>query len=120
MNYFFRQSINIARGPNATDAGFSTNYRAEDTFGPNGLFEQFKLHMFPGVNYPSQFFYDEVSPDPVNSVQTDKIYSRIKEQFISSRNFGNRALDITSPISGETVAEEVSLTDPLPKNVAEG
>jgi hypothetical protein len=120
MNYFFRQSINIARGPNATEAGFNTNYKAEDTFGPNGLFEQFKMLMFSGVNNPSLFFYDEANPDPVNSIQTDKIFSRIKEQFITSRNFGNRMLDITSPITGEMVTKEASFTEPLEKNIPVG
>ncbi|MGZ5245714.1 MAG: hypothetical protein ACXWV5_01410 [Flavitalea sp.] len=120
MNYFFRQSINIARGPNATEQELNSNFRAEDPFGPVKLFDQFKLHMFSGVNNPSLFFYDEASPDPIKSLQTDKVFSRIKEQFITSRNFGNRALDITSPITGEIVTEEPSLTDPLPKEIGTG
>lgn len=120
MNYFFRQSINIARGPNGTEQELNSNFRADDPYGPVKLFDQFKLHMFPGVNNPSLFFYDETSPDPSKPAQTDKVFSRIKEQFVTSRNFGNRALDITSPITDEIVTEEPSFTDPLPKEIGTG
>src|SRR5690606_18806471 len=73
-----------------------------------------------GVNAPSLNFFDESAPDPVKSAQTDKIFSRIKEQFVTSRNFGNRVLDITSPITGEIVTDEPSFTEPLPKTIPGG
>ena len=42
LDYFYRYAINIAKGPNASADGFSTNFKSTDNFGPIGLNEIFK------------------------------------------------------------------------------
>ncbi|MET0244320.1 MAG: hypothetical protein ABW174_12660, partial [Flavitalea sp.] len=121
MNYFFRQSINIARGPNTEPDKDGANYSAVDEFGPTRLFDRFKNLMFDGINYPSMDFADETgAPDPVRSKQKDRVYSRIQEQFVTSRNFGNRALDVTSPISGTIVTEDPEFNEAIKDTVPVG
>ncbi len=118
LNYTYRQSINIARGPNASPAMLSSNFTAGDAFGPNGLFEVYKNLMMDGVFYPSFNFIDELFPDADKKKQMDYLYSRIQQQFSSSRHFGNRFIDITPEIKGPIAdVKPLTFTDPLSNNI---
>jgi hypothetical protein len=104
LDFVYRQSINVARGPNASPAGFSTNFTATDLFGPNGFFEMFKQHILQGVFEPSFHFSDQYPPFPSpNWRLEDVVYSRIKQQLTGARNFGNRYLTQTPAINRELV-----------------
>ena len=59
LDYFYRYAINIAKGPNASSDGFSTNFKATDNFGPIGLNDIFKEQIKDGVFAPSFYNFDE-------------------------------------------------------------
>jgi hypothetical protein len=75
--------------------------------------------MMDGVFYPSFNFFDELIPDPDKKKQLDYLYSRIQMQFSSSRNFGNRFIDVTPEIKGPLAddAKPSTFTDPLNSNI---
>ena len=128
LDYFYRYAINIAKGPNASAEGFSTNFKATDQFGPVGLNEIFKEQIKDGVFAPSFYNIDE---DPAKMQGKDVwqvrylMYSRILEQFNKSRLFVARLVENSLPVTGnliDTIPESDSLlhTDYLSWLLTEG
>ena len=111
LDYFYRYAINIAKGPNASSAGFSTNFKITDIFGPNGIAEIFKYQAFDGIFKPSFDFPDEDFAG-LSWMLTDKKYSRILEQITSSRLFIARLVENSLPVTGniiDTIPDSESL-----------
>ena len=115
IDYFYRYAINIAKGPNASSDGFSTNFKATDNFGPNGLTDIFKNLIIDGVFTPSFNFLDEHEPGLLNAfpwLLRNAKYSRILQQFDSSRLFVARLVENNLPVTGniiDTVPESDAL-----------
>ena len=112
LDYFYRYAINIAKGPNASSDGFSTNFKATDNFGPNGLTEIFKNQVLDGVFTPSFNFPDELLQGLPSWLLNNTKYSRILQQFDASRLFVARLVENNLPVTGnliDTIPESDSL-----------
>ena len=119
VDYTYRQSINIARGPNETELWQNGNFKAGDPFGPLGLASVFRDLVYDGIFFPSFDFRDETFPDADKLKQEDYHFSRIQQQFEGARNFGNRMLDITPDLEGNTVdTKPLSFTEPISASIA--
>ena len=103
LDYFYRYAINIAKGPNASSEGFSTNFKATDNFGPNGLTEIFKNQIIDGVFTPSFDFADEKLQGLFPWLLRDTKYSRILQQFDASRLFIARLVENNLDVTGNLV-----------------
>ena len=106
LDYFYRYAINIAKGPNASSDGFSTNFKSTDNFGPNGLTEIFKNQIIDGVFAPSFYFFDEdiavTQGHDAWDIRNWK-YSRILEQFDKSRLFVARLVENNLDVTGNII-----------------
>lgn len=112
LDYFYRYAINIAKGPNASSEGFSTNFKATDNFGPNGLTEIFKNQIIDGVFTPSFDFIDEKLQGLFPWLLRNTQYSRILQQFDASRLFVARLVENNLSVTGnliDTIPESGSL-----------
>ncbi|MGH2565777.1 MAG: hypothetical protein ACRDE5_14770, partial [Ginsengibacter sp.] len=106
LDYYYRYAINIAKGPNASSDGFSTNFKSTDSFGPNGLTEIFKNQIIDGIFTPSFNFDDEHVPAIFGSfswLKRDAKYSRILQQFDSSRLFVARLVENSLDVTGNLI-----------------
>jgi hypothetical protein len=106
LDYFYRYAINIAKGPNASADGFSTNFKSTDNFGPNGLSDLFKEQIIDGVFAPSFYFFDEDPSKMVGKFPWDirnYAYSRILQQFDASRLFIARLVENSLPVTGNLI-----------------
>jgi hypothetical protein len=103
LDYFYRYAINIAKGPNASSDGFSTNFKATDNFGPNGLTEIFKNQIFDGVFTPSFDFVDETLTGLPSWMLGNTKYSRILQQFDASRLFIARLVENNLGVTGNLI-----------------
>lgn len=106
LEYCYRYSVNIARGANANENGFSTNFKADDAFGPNGLMSFFKDQVLPGKFAPSFDFLDEnlaYTQGWPSWMKEDAAYSRIREQFDKARLYDARLIENSYPVAGSII-----------------
>jgi hypothetical protein len=108
LDYFYRYAINIAKGPNASADGFSTNFKATDNFGPIGLNDIFKEQIKDGVFAPSYYNFDEDAALMQSQNRTswdvkNLMYSRILEQFQGSRLFIARLVENSLQVTGNLI-----------------
>ncbi|HEY6978177.1 MAG TPA: hypothetical protein VH396_17875 [Chitinophagaceae bacterium] len=106
LDYYYRYGINIARGPNATADGFSTNFKSDDPFAPAQFMNPFKDLMREGIFYPSFIFNDEDSSFILgfeNWMINTYAYDRVRDQFIDARLYVARLVENSLHITGNLV-----------------
>ncbi|RAJ81879.1 hypothetical protein CLV59_104104 [Chitinophaga dinghuensis] len=120
LEYFYRYSINVAKGPISGNHSFEMNFKATDLFGPHKMFSTFKDQMKGGVYYPSFYFEDENQPGTSDPYKlTDIQYTRLKQQFEDSRLFMTRQVSSSYNTKGVLV-DAAAATDTALLSIAPG
>ena len=106
LDYYYRYGINIARGPNATTGGFSSNFKSDDPFAPVKFMEPFKDLAREGIYFPSFSFFDEdgtlVQGEPKWKVDY-YAYSRVRDQFEQARLYEARLVANSLHVTGNLI-----------------
>ena len=122
LDYHYRYGINIARGPNATTGGFSSNFKSDDPFAPVKFMEPFKDLARDGIFFPSFSFFDEdnilMQAEPKWKVDY-YAYSRIRDQFEQARLYAARLVANSLHVTGNLIDTVPVSDDKLLSNLGD-